>query len=214
VLFYFAQKVNCDAKQGEVEHKNWLAKRTKLTDLPHRIETIGGRIEEQKVLGNILVYAEQSRTFCELLNALQGIVFRAGEVYLTSFVWSAVDVKGKRAEARPTQKGGKDVKKKATPKKTGRKTDVKAQEVASEAAAVASSICLSWAMFIGDSEMTQDIKHNFNDKANAMFQQIRRLPVCVGETYIKVNAPECQNDVPLHTPTGPSIKGHRAMKNI
>jgi hypothetical protein len=190
-LFYFAQKVNCQAKQGEAEHKNLLAKRTQLTDLAQRIQTIGGRIEEQKkVLGDILVYAEQSRTFCELLNALQGILFRAGDVYLTSFVWSAEAVKGKKAETRLAQKGAKDVKKKAVPKKTERKTDVKAQEVASEAAAVTSSISLSGAMFIGDVEMTQDIKQNFNDKFNAMFEQIRRLSVCMGVTDIKVNAPE------------------------
>jgi hypothetical protein len=44
-------------------------------------------------------------------------------------------------------------------------------------------------MFIGDVEMNQDIKQNFNDKFNAMFEQIRRLPVCVGVTDIRVNGP-------------------------
>ncbi|MDR1303230.1 MAG: hypothetical protein LBJ81_01265 [Puniceicoccales bacterium] len=196
-LFYFAQKVNCQAQQEEAECKKLLARRTRLADFAGQIEAIDGRVKEQKkVLSDILVYAEQSRMFCELLNVLQGILFRAGDVYLTSFVWSTGAAKGKKADAQPGKKDAKNVKKKVAAKKvelkTGDKAEAKtqAQEVGSEAAAVASSINLSGAMFIGDVEMTQDIKQNFNDKFNAMFEQIRRLPVCAGVTDIKVNAPE------------------------
>jgi hypothetical protein len=204
-LFFFAQKVNCQAKQEEAEHKKLLAKRTRLADLARRIEAIDGRIKEQKkVLSDILVYAEQSRAFCELLSALQGILFRAGDVYLTSFVWSTGAVAGKRTGAQSSKKDAKIVKKKtaagkverttgrAAGNKAGAEPAAKVQEGVAEAAAVAvaSSIHLSGAMFIGDVEMAQDIKQNFNDKFNAMFEQIRRLPVCVGVTDIKVNSPE------------------------
>ncbi|MDR0590348.1 MAG: hypothetical protein LBG09_00595 [Puniceicoccales bacterium] len=190
VLFYFAQKVNCQAQRVEAEYKKLLAKRTRLADLAKRIEAVDGRTKEQKkALGDILVYAEQNRIFCELLNALQEILFRAGDVYLTSFVWSTAAAKGKKADAQSTKKAAKDVKKKAAAKKTEREAEAEAQG-GTGAAAVASSINLSGAMFIGDVEMTQDIKQNFNDKFNAMFEQIRRLPVCVGVTDIKVNAPE------------------------
>jgi hypothetical protein len=189
-LFYLAQKINCQAIQRKMDYEKLLAKRTQLVDLTRRIEAVDERIREQKkVLGDVLVYTEQNRIFCELLNALQGILFRAGDVYLTSFIWNVQSAKDKKSSQNAVpQKNAKDAKGKAAPKKVENKAEKREEQP--KALPLSSSISVAGAMFIGDVEITQDIKQHFNDKFNAMFENIRRLSLCADVTDIKVNAPE------------------------
>jgi hypothetical protein len=188
-LFYCAQKINCQALQSKEEHGRLLAQRNQLADLAGRIEAIDGRIKEQKkVLSDVLVYTEQGRILCEFLNALQGILFQVGDVYLTSFVWNTEGAQAKKNEAKSTKKSTKNAKNKAAAKQTESKMEEQGE--ASRAPEVSSSMGISGAMFIGNVEMTEDVKRRFNDKFNAMFEHIRRLPPCADVADIKVNAPE------------------------
>jgi hypothetical protein len=88
VLLYFSQQLKCQCLAEEVRSKKLLEKQGEMARIAKQIEGINGRISEQKkLLGDVLVYIEQNRKWCALFNELQNILAKAGNVYLTSFLW-------------------------------------------------------------------------------------------------------------------------------
>jgi hypothetical protein len=187
-LLYCSQYLNCQYITSELQSKKLLAQQNEMVRIAGEIEEVDKHIKEQKkLLGDVLVYIEQNRKWCELFNALQNIFAEAGDVYLTSFAWDTKTV---------TAKGGGSSAKKATgkaPKKTVKGPNEEAKDTGESVPPppnVTSTIAMMGSMFIGDVAITKDAEREFNDKFNAMFDKIRRLAFCAGLGDIKVNVPE------------------------
>ncbi|MDR3317219.1 MAG: hypothetical protein LBS71_00210 [Puniceicoccales bacterium] len=184
ILFYFSQKIDCQYMQSAKENKRLLMDQTRIKDLTKHIEVVNAHVKEQtKILDDIIVYTEQSRAACELLNSFQEILFRAGDVYLTSFIWN---VKSEKSKPKVVAKSPPNAKPAET-KAGDIVVEVKKKE---PVPTVSASINLVGAMFIGDVEITEEVKQKFNDKFNVIFESIRQLPVCANLVDIKVNSPE------------------------
>jgi hypothetical protein len=181
-LLYFSQHLNCRYIADEVYNKKLLAERGEMIRISKEIESVNGHIREQKkLLGNVLVYIEQNRKWCELFNALQNILAEAGNVHLTSFAWNTQSAQAKNSDS-------KETKKTAAPKE-GKGTKVGKEKVVEEGK-VTSTIGMTGRMFIGDVTITKDVEREFNAKFNGMFDKIRQLPFCAELSDIKVNVPE------------------------
>jgi hypothetical protein len=185
VLLYFSQRLNCQLLSGKVYGEKLLAKQSEMAHIAEEIEGISGRIREQKkLLGNVLVYIEQNRKWCELLNELQNILAEAGNVYLTTFAWNT-----KAAAAKDGNVSAKEAQKTA-PRKPAKATQKETKENGTESSKVFSTITMEGSMFIGNVTITEDVEREFNDKFNAMFSKIRQLSFCAELGDIKVNIPE------------------------
>jgi hypothetical protein len=182
LCFYLSRDLNCQYLEEEGRNKGLAVKQEKLTRIAKRIAEINAHIKEQKkILGDVLVYIEQNRSWCEFFNALQEFLSEVGNIYLNSFLWSVQTEKGGGGTTSQSQST-------TTPlsDEDGSKTDESKTVVSS----LSSSIYITGEMFIGDVEITQEVKQDFNHKFNRMFEKIRRLPACGELVDIKVNAPE------------------------
>ncbi|MDR1590877.1 MAG: hypothetical protein LBR92_02680 [Puniceicoccales bacterium] len=93
-LLYFSQHLNCQYIADEVSNKRLLLEKGEMLRIAKEIESVNEQIKEKKkLLGNVLVYIEQNRKWCELFNTLQNILAEAGDVYLTSFRWNTQSTK-------------------------------------------------------------------------------------------------------------------------
>jgi hypothetical protein len=185
ILLYFSQRLNCQYVEGELNNKKLLARQGEITRVAKKIESLNEHIKEQKkLLGDVRVYIEQNRAWCELFNGLQHILAEAGDVYMDSFTWGVQVPKKVNAQAVGLKGTAKKVaEKKAAENAQETKTD-------SEALKVTSMVDMSGVMFIGNVLITDDVKRDFNGKFNAMFDKIRQLPICSAVDDIKVNVPE------------------------
>ncbi|MDR1366441.1 MAG: hypothetical protein LBJ13_00845 [Puniceicoccales bacterium] len=189
VLLYFSQHLNCQYIASETQNKKLLTEQSEMVRITKQIEDINSHIREQKkMLGDVLVYIEQSRKWCELFNALQKILAEAENVYLTSFIWNMQMNKAKEGEVRKAKEGNSSAKKtqKTPPKKEVDETD----ETTPKLPKVTSSIAMMGSMFIGNVTITKDVEQEFNAKFNEMFDKIRKLLLCAELGDIKVNVPE------------------------
>jgi hypothetical protein len=181
VLLYFSQCLNCQYIANEAHNKKLLTEQNEMVQIAKEIESVSGHVKEQKkLLGDVLIYIEQNRKWCELFNALQNILAEAGDVYLTSFAWNS-----QTARAKEDNSSAKEAKK-TVPQKEAKG----AKNSAAEQPKITSTIAMMGDMFIGDLTITKDVEREFNAKFNAMFDKIRQLPFCVGLGDIKVNVPE------------------------
>ncbi|MDR2812601.1 MAG: hypothetical protein LBB05_02315 [Puniceicoccales bacterium] len=179
VLLYFSQYLRCRHITSEVRNRELLAEQDEMVRIAKQIEDINGHIRERKkLLGNVLVYIEQNRKWCELFNALQNILTEVGDVYLTSFVWNTQTAKAGDSSPQKTQK---------TPL-TKEINEIKEKAIAPSN--ITATIAMTGNMFISDVEITKDVEREFNVKFNAIFDKIRQLPFCAGLSDIKVNVPE------------------------
>jgi hypothetical protein len=183
-LLYFSQYLNCQYIADEVYNKKLLVEQGEMVRISKEIESVNGHIREQKkLLGNVLVYIEQNRKWCELFNALQNILAEAENVHLTSFAWNT-----QTAQAKDGNSKTKETKKTTATK--GGKGAKGAKENVVEEHKMTSTIGLTGRMFIGDVAITKDVEREFNTKFNVMFDKIRQLSFCAELGDIKVNVPE------------------------
>ncbi|MDR2372283.1 MAG: hypothetical protein LBD60_04000 [Puniceicoccales bacterium] len=181
-LLYFSQYLNCQYITDEVYNKKLLAEQGEMVRISREIESVNEHIREQKkLLGNVLVYIEQNRKWCELFNALQNIFVEAENAHLTSFAWNTQPAKDSDSKTKETKK---------TTATKGEKEAKVAKKNVVENPKVTSTIGMTGRMFIGDVAITKDVEREFNTKFNAMFDKIRQLPFCAELGDIKVNVPE------------------------
>jgi hypothetical protein len=185
LLFFCTQKLNDQRIQAEKEHRQLSRRYAELSQIAKRIESVNEHIQEQKkLLNQVLIYVEQHRAWCSLFNNLQGILARAGNAYLDSFLWSTREDPKTKTSPPPAS-----TKKFPGPQKPKTPAEGK-QEQENPIPEISSTIDISGVMFIGDVEISEEIQQTFNRKFNRLFNDIRQLPDCAEVNDIKVNAPE------------------------
>jgi hypothetical protein len=180
ILFYFSQKLSFQCVQEDRRSRQLLAQQAEMSHIAERMDALDKRIGEQKrSLENVLVYVEQNRAWCRLLNALQEILSQMDNVYINSFTWTVQTAKKKKALA--TQKS-----KKIRKENENIIQSPKNQEIS----VLSSSIHVAGMVFIGNVGTGEKVRENFNDKFSALFDRIRCLPFCAKVSDIKINLPE------------------------
>jgi hypothetical protein len=183
IHFYFSQKLSFQGGQDGRRTEQLLAQQAEILHIAERIDPVIKRIEEQKKsLENALLYVEQQRAWCTLLNALQELLSQMGAAYLNSFTWLVQTAKEKKTFAVPkskkTRKGDRDIIQ--SPKNQGDQ----------KVSVLSSSIHVEGVLFVGNAGTSGEIMENFSGQFNALFAGMGRLPFCAKVSDIKINLPE------------------------
>jgi hypothetical protein len=183
ILFYFSQKLNFQCIQEEYRTGKILAQRAEILPIAERIDSLSKRIEKQKKsLENALVYVEQQRAWCTLLNGLQELLSQMGAVYLNSFTWLVQTAKEKKTL--PMEKSKK------IRQGNGDSIQLTKNQENRNLSVLSSSIHVAGVLFVGNAEIGGEVREDFNDQFNGLFAAMGCLPFCVKVSHIRINLPE------------------------